>query len=151
MKLSGRAAKELDRYGQGVAAQDYGNWYNRQLGAYQQNQADKQNYLSRQMQLAGYGGQGINTATAAGTNAANNISNITTNTGANQANLANQYGTNMANIYGGQAQNTYNAVTGGISNYLAYKQNQDMMNMFNNNRYGSGVAGDAYMPAYQGR
>ena len=132
MQLSGRAQKELERYGQGVASQDYGNWFNRQMAERGQTEAEKQNYLSRQFGLAGIGSQGISTATGAGQNMANQASNIYTNTGANQANLANQYGTNLANIYGGQAQNTYNAVTGGVNNYLAYKQNQDMMNMFNN-------------------
>jgi len=148
MRLSGRAAKELDRYGHGVAAQDYGNWYNRQLGTYQQNQADKQNYLSRQMQLAGIGAQGINTATNAGQNMANQASNIYTTTGANQANIAQNYGQNVGNIQAQNMANINNQIQGGIGNYLAYQQNQKLNNLFTNQiANNSNVSGDAYMPA----
>jgi len=131
MKLSGRAAKELTRYGQGFASNEYGNVYNRKFGEFNQNEANKQNYLSRQMQLAGYGSQGINTAAGAGANQANQNQANYINTGANQANIANQYGADTANISGQNYQNQNTAIQGGIQNYLALQQAQRQRSLFN--------------------
>ena len=130
MMLSGRAQKELERYGQDYGSNEYSNWYNRELGEFQQSQADKQNYLSRQFGLAGIGSQGINTATSAGANMANQASNIITGTGANRANIATQYGADTANIQGNRINNIGNAVTSASGNYLAMQQQNKMNDMW---------------------
>jgi len=143
MKLSGRAQKELERYGQDYGSQEYANVYARRFGEFQQAERDKQNYLARQMQLAGYGGQGINTAASAGQSAAANISQGALGTGANMANIATQYGADTANIAGQNYANQANAISGGIQNYLALQQQQRQSDLFNSRQ-----AGDAYMPAY---
>lgn len=143
MKLSGRAQKELERYGQDYGSQEYGNVYGRRMGEFQQEQADKQNYLARLGQLAGYGAEGIRTATAAGSQAAGQMGNIITGAGANRANIASQYGTDVANIQGQKYANYNTALQSGIGNYLAYNQNQRMNDLFRRQQ-----AGDAYMPAY---
>lgn len=142
MQLSGRAQKELERYGQDVGSQEYGNVYARRMGEFQQTEADKQNYLANLSRLAGYGAEGIRTSTSAGGQAAANIGQGALQTGANQANIASQYGTNLANIYGGRAQNIGGAITGGIQNYLAMQQQNRMNDLFRSQQ-----AGDAYMPA----
>jgi hypothetical protein len=88
MRLSGRALKELTRYNQGFASQEYGN------------------ALNRLYQLANYGVGGTAQAIGAGQNAANNISSIQQNLGNNLAQSA---------YNKGSAWN--NAIQGGMGNY----------------------------------
>ena len=155
MKLSGRAQKELERYGQDYGSQEYGNVYGRQFGEFQQGQNDKQNYLARQMQLAGYGGQGISTAASAGTNLANQNQANYLNTAVNQANIATNTGANTANIQGQTAANYNQIIQGGMQNYLAQQQQNKQRALFNNQMSNSNAysAGDAYGPStdYYGR
>jgi len=81
--FSGGTLKSLDRFGQGQADQQFGNWYDR-LGG-----------------LSGAGGAAVGTAVNAGSNMANNLSN-----------LAVQGGDAKASSY----FNGANAVTGGAQN-----------------------------------
>lgn len=68
MRLSGRTLKALQDYGQGMAGQEFGNWYGRRYGA----GVDDWN---RNAQLAGIGQTANSQAIAANANAANNIAN----------------------------------------------------------------------------
>lgn len=93
----GRATQGSMQLAQGLASQEYGNWFNRNLN------------------VANMGmGAAANTASA-GSNAANNISSLYAGLGAGQAQNA---------LISGQAWN--NAVQGGISNML-YKRRLDQM------------------------
>ena len=109
MKRSGRAMKEMERFGQGIASDEFGNYFNR-LGM-----------------LAGFGPQGVAQSAGAGARLAGSPG------------YAGQY---MAAGAGPAAIN--NAIQGGLSNYFAYRQNQQLLNALG----GMGqVPGDAYMPA----
>lgn len=139
MARSGRGIKEIERFRQGTAADEYTNFFNRQLTQYQQKQADKQNYLANLMNVAGLGQSATNTAVGAGQQTASNIGNYAMQAGAGQA-----------QAYGTQYGALNNAIQGGLSNYLAYQQQQNMMNQFQNAAYRANPAyGDAYMPAYR--
>jgi len=122
MRLSGRALKAAEQYGQGLANQDYNQWYQRQLQAHQQNQQDYQNYLSRIYQLAGLGSGAVNTGVQQGANYANAVGNIAMQGAQNQANLG------MAG-----AANLNRSIQSGLGNYLAYNQNQNMNNLLGAN------------------
>jgi hypothetical protein len=110
--LSGATLKGAQRYGQGLASQEYGNAYNR-LAA-----------------MAGI----RQTATGAMTGLG---SQFASNQGENYMGAANA----RASGYTGGA----NAVSGGLSQYLGYNQNQNLMNLFrprlNNAMQGGGVQG----------
>jgi hypothetical protein len=86
-----------------------------------------QNYLANLFQLSGFGPQGVATSAGAGARVAGSPG----------------YATQAAAAGGGPAA-WNNAIQGGMSNYFAYKQNQNMMNMLGS---GGQVPGDAYMPA----
>jgi len=116
MRLSGRALKAAEQYGQGLANQDYGQWYQRQLQAHQQNQQDYQNYLSRIYQLAGLGSGAVNTGVTAGQNYANAAGNIQMQNAQTQGQLG---------MYGAAGLN--NALQAGLGNYLAYGAYQNAL------------------------
>jgi hypothetical protein len=106
--LSGNAMRGITRYGQGLASEEFGNAFNR----YQAGFASRLNPLQA---LAGVGQTSANTLTGA----------------------AGQYGQNLAqgemargNIRASQYANTANALTGGLSSYMNYRQNQQMMDKF---------------------
>jgi len=101
---SGRAAKDLTRFGQDSGSQEYQNAYNR----YQSNQTNQFNRLAS---LAGVGQTANNALATAGTNYANSVGNIGMTNAANQENAAmaaanaNASGyTGMANSLGSAAQ-----------------------------------------------
>lgn len=104
MRLSGRALKAMEKYRQGQASQEFGNYMNRMFG------------------LAGIGQGATQTGVSAGQSMAGNVGNI----------MANQGG-QLANIYGDQYSNLNNAFQGGLSNWTAYQQQQNMMNALKNN------------------
>lgn len=92
----GGYGKELIRYGQGLATEEFDNYANRLAG------------------LAGMGQQATNTGVAAGTQTAGNISNLTM-AGANaQGNALIQAATARASGYAGVG----NAAGGAVNNYL---------------------------------
>jgi hypothetical protein len=155
--LSGNQLKELQQYGQGLAAQEYQNWFNRfqqeQNQAFQREAASYGDYYGRAAQenqtgfqrrgqiyndyanrlgsIAGMGAtqsqQAPNIAPFAGTSAF-----------ANQGQAAGQLGTNLGNIAGNQ-WNNYAGVAG---NFFG---NQNVQNAFNGlfqNNSGQAPAGD---------
>jgi hypothetical protein len=94
--LTGRAGKELSRYGQDYASAEY----------------DKE--VRRLMDVINIGRGSATTGAGAASATGTNISNIIT--GAGQA---------QAGIYGQQYQSMNNAIQGGIQNYMTYKLFQD--------------------------
>lgn len=122
-QLSGATMKALQKYGQGVASDEYGNAYNR----FNNDQATQFNRLSG---IAGTGQQQVNALGQAGQNFANAVGNNTMNT-------ANQIGQNTmgaadarAASYMQTARGINSAVGTGIN---AYQQQQYLNNMGNNN------------------
>ncbi|VAX07957.1 hypothetical protein MNBD_ALPHA03-1278 [hydrothermal vent metagenome] len=143
MRLSGAGLKAMEKYRQGTASDEYGNFFNRELAGYQQTEQDKQNYLGRIFQMAGFGPQSVNTAATAGANTASGVAGVNSNAGNALSNIAMQSGANQANIAGARANNYNNALQSGAQNFMAYRQQQQMMNQFNR---GSGGGSGAYNP-----
>lgn len=126
--FSGRAAKDLQSYGQGMASQEYGNAYNRAYGRFQ----DERNNLLQPLQsLSGL----AQTATSAQGQASQNFSNQAgaygQSVGNNMMNTGNQIAGNQigagnarASGYVGQANSLNSIIGGGVNAY----QNYDMMN-----------------------
>jgi hypothetical protein len=113
MLASGQTQKAEMQYAQGLASQDFGNYYNRLLGLAQ-------------------GGQNAAAAQGAATqNAANQI-------GQTQASGA----TAQADIYGNMSQGLGNSINSGLNNY-AYQQGmqQQQQNALMNGNYSQGAGG----------
>ncbi len=136
-------AKELTRYGQGVASQQFGNYYNRAENAFN-------NYANRLAALAGVGQTQANTSGQNAYNTGNSLAQASQGTagrigdaitaGANAratgyANAGNAQAQLYSNLGASQAGNYLaqgNAITGGINNALnAYGQ----YNAYRNNPY----------------
>lgn len=113
--ISGSALKAASRYGQDMGSQEYTNAFNR----YQTERAAQ---LQPLQSLAGVGQTSANT-----------LSNAAANFGAAEGANAINAGNARASAYVGGA----NAVTGGLSQYLNYTQNQQMMNMLGQRQYGT--------------
>jgi len=138
--ISGGALKAAERYGQGLASEEYQNAFNR----YQTERSARLNPLQS---LAGVGQTTANTLGQAGQNYATAAGNISGSMASNVGNLMTDAANARASGYVGQA----NALTGAIGQGLNFYQNQQYMNMLNNRMYPTATAGDAYMPAYQVR
>lgn len=95
--LSGNMLKGAQRYGQGLASEEYQNAYNR----YQQQQGNKFNRLAS---LAGIGQSAVGALGQAGQNYASNVGNIGMSSGANQANALLAAGQSRASSLGGIGQ-----------------------------------------------
>jgi hypothetical protein len=102
--LSGRALKEMARYGQDYASNEYDKAYNR----FQTNRGTKYNMLSG---LSGTGQIATNTGVAAGQNYGNTVSDLLTQIGnvkaAGQVGSSNAWSTglnNIADMFGGGYQ-----------------------------------------------
>lgn len=122
MRLSGRAAKEAMQYGQGLANQDYQQWWNNQMAAHQ-------NALSNAFGLAGIGVGATNTGIQSGQNYANAAGQLGM---ANANALGNIYTTGantQASLGMAGSASMNNAIQSGIGNYLGYQQNQNLMNL----------------------
>jgi hypothetical protein len=128
--FSGRAAKDLTDYSQGMASQEYGNAYNRAYGRFQDN---KNNLLSPLQSLTGVGQTALNAqgqatqslsgqAGAYGQSVGNNM--ITTG----NAIAGNQMGAGNARASGyvGQA----NAINGIVGQGINAYQNNELMKRF---------------------
>ena len=100
MRLSGPAIKAVERFRQGTAADEYGN------------------YFARLGNVAGFGPAGVRTAAASGARTAAGINSAIGNNAIARMNAA---------YNRGSAWN--NAIQGGIGNWLAYDQNRRLMNM----------------------
>ena len=110
--ISGSALKAATRYGQDMGSQEYTNAFNR----YQTERAAQ---LQPLQSLAGVGQTSANTLTQA-------AGNFGAAEGANAIGAGNA----RASSYVGGA----NAMSGGLSQYLNYTQNQNMMNALTGNR-----------------
>lgn len=93
---SGRYLKDLTRFSQDTASQEYGNAYNR----YQSNQTNQYNRLAS---LAGVGQTANNALSDAGSSYANSVGNLTMTDAANQGNLSLAAGNANASGYSGVA------------------------------------------------
>lgn len=93
---SGRAAKDLTRFAQDTASNEYGNAYNR----FNNDQTTKFNRLSS---LAGLGQNANNANAASGSNYANSATNTMMTNAANQGNSAISAANAMASGYNGLA------------------------------------------------
>jgi hypothetical protein len=111
--ISGGALKAATRYGQDMGSQEYTNAFNRY-------QTERQARLGPLQSLAGVGQTSVNQLGSLGAANAANVGNLMTGGAAAQA--AGQVG-------------SANAYTQGLSQYLNYSQNQQLMNALNNNRY----------------
>ena len=125
MGKSGAAMKELNTYAQGLANQDYGNWWQRQMGLKQLNLGQYNAAFGQNMQgknfvlnaLTGLTNQGQSAAAAQGQyayGAGNSLANLYANAGQSQANAAMMQGQIAANRDAGIA----NAINGGIQNAI---------------------------------
>ena len=94
---SGATAKALDRFGTGLADQEYGN------------------YFARLQSLAGVGQTATNSGNEAAQNYANNASNLAVNAGDARASGY----INSANAFSNGLSGIGNAISGGIGNYFA--------------------------------
>ena len=110
--ISGGALKAAQRYGQDMGSQEYMNAFNRY-------QTERQARLNPLQSLAGFGQTSVNQLGQAGQNYASNVGNLMTGGAAAQA--AGQVG---------QA----NALTGGLSTYLNYSQNNALLNALQRNQ-----------------
>lgn len=111
-QISGGALKAATRFGQDMGSQEYQNAFNR----YQTERSAQLNPLQT---LAGVGQSSTNFVNTAGQNYANNAGNAMG--AAAQAN---------ASGYMGQA----NAMGQGVSQYLGYQSNNNLLNALNQNR-----------------
>lgn len=107
--MSGQAMKDITRFGQDTASQEYGNAYNR----YNTNQTNLYNRLAG---ISGTGQTSANTLANTGASMANNISNTLESAGAAQAagivGQGNAWTTGLSNAIGG-----YNMNNGSSSSY----------------------------------
>lgn len=110
--ISGSALKAATRFGQDMGSQEYQNAFNRY-------QTERSAQLNPLQSLAGLGQSSTNFVNTAGQNYANNAGNAMG--AAAQAN---------ASGYMGQA----NAMGQGVSQYLGYQSNNNLLNALNQNR-----------------
>jgi len=104
-RFSPRAYKELDRYSQGFASNEFGN------------------FLESQFRLSGIGGNAVNAGANVGASTAGRIGDAYLTNAANQGNAS------LAN-----ASNINNSINSGIGNYIAL-QNYNKMPSYGNNGY----------------
>lgn len=126
--ISGAALKAASRYGQEMGSQEYQNAFNRY-------QTERSAALNPLQSLAGIGQSATNQVGAAGQNYANN---------AGQAYGA--AGQAAASGYMGAA----NAIGGGVSQYLGYQSNNNLLNALSQNRGGGINYGSMYSPSGAG-
>lgn len=130
---SGRAAKDLTRFGQDQGSQEYQNAFNR----YQSNQSNKFNRLAA---VAGIGQTANNALASAGTNYANQVSNIGMTNAANQGNAALASGNSRASGYSGIASALGNVNWGSLGGSGKTSSSQqaasDFTNGWNAENYG---------------
>lgn len=127
--LSGRAAKDMTRFGQDLGTQEYGNAFNR----FQINRGNKLNPL---MALSGIG----QTAT-------NQVANAAGNFGQGASQTIQGAGNARASGYVGQANSWNNAIGQGINNY---QQNQMMSLLKQPTSYGSRSTINPYSGEFMG-
>lgn len=114
MRLSGAALKDQAQFTTGLAAQDYGNWWNRETGL-------DDTRFNRIASIAGVGQTANRALDAAGSGFAGAVGATNTGTAANVGNALMAGGQARASGYAGQAQAFQNTL-GGLGNVagLAY-------------------------------
>jgi len=118
--MSGAQMKGLQRYGQGMASQEYQNEFARDLTEYNTQGNRIRDIYNRLAGVAGTGKQAANTMIGAGGAMAGRAGNIMQGMGSTSFQGEVGQGNAMAGIYGGAAQ----AANQGIGNYMlwdAYK------------------------------
>lgn len=111
--LSGSAMKGIQRFGQDLASQEYGNAYNR----FQSNQANQFNRLAS---ISGIGQTANNALQQAGSQFANAMTGISANNAANQGNAMMAASNARASGYAGIG----NALSGAVANWPQQQQQQ---------------------------
>jgi hypothetical protein len=127
--LSGATLKGAERYGQGLASQEYQNAYNR----FRDTQGLQRNALAG---VVGYGPTSANAMTTAGSNYATNAGNVMAGQGETTAN---------ALLYGQQARSSaYGQAGSALSRYLqptmGYGQSALSQTPYGSSGFGSGFA-----------
>lgn len=130
--LSGAAMKGIERFGQGLASEEYGNAYNR----FQSNQ---NNQFNRLASLAGVGQTANNALAQAGSQFANAMSGISQNNAANQGNAMLAAGNARASGYAGIG----NALSGAVANWPQQQQQQGYQ-IPQGYQLGTGTLGNQY-------
>jgi hypothetical protein len=129
--ISGGALRAAQRYGQGMASQEYGNAFNRY-------QAERAARLQPLQSLAGVGQTTAQQVGAAGQAYGQGASNVLGQMGTNVGNLMTDAAQARASGYVGQA----NALTGALSSGLNFYSNQQLVNALNAG--GGGGAGGGF-------
>jgi len=132
--LSGAAMKGIERFGQDLASQEYGNAFNR----FQSNQ---NNQYNRYASLAGVGQTANNALGQAGAQFANAFTGISQNNAANQGNAMLAQGNARASGY----QGIGNALGGALQNWP--QQQPQGYGLPPGYQMGSGYAGNAFATA----
>lgn len=140
-QLSGATMKALQKYGQGVASDEYNNAYNR----FNNDQNTQFNRLSG---IAGTGQTATNQIANMGQNYAGAVNSNSMNAANNIANNIIGAGNARASGYVGQANAVNNAIGTGINGYMQYNMLNNMNNMNNNSIFSSGqqnLGGGSYV------
>jgi hypothetical protein len=119
---SGATLKALARFNQNTASDEYGNAYNRY-------NSDQSNQFNRLASMAGLGQTATNQVGQAGQSAYGTIANAGMNASNNISNNLIGAGNARASGYIGGA----NAINNGISQYLNYNQNQNLLSRVSRN------------------
>lgn len=127
--ISGNALKAATRFGQDMGSQEYQNAYTRALTGYNTGVASENQLYNRQAALAGIGQTATNFTNQAGANNADRQTNIITSGAA--ADAAGRVG---------QA----NAFNQGVSTYLNYNQNNNLINSINRSRNFGGSGSNSF-------
>ena len=122
---SGATLKALARFNQNTASDEYGNAYNRY-------NTDQSSQFNRLASIAGLGQTATNQVGQAGQSAYGTIANAGMNASNNISQNMIGAGNARASGYVGGA----NALTNGLSQYLNYNQNQNLLNSLSNNNVG---------------
>ena len=128
--ISGGALRAAQRYGQEMGSQEFGNAYNRALTGYNADVARENQLYNRQAALSGIGQTATNLVGQAGQNYATGAGNVLGSYGTNVGNLMTGAGAAQAAGQVGVA----NALTGGLSTYMNYSQNNALLNALQRNQ-----------------
>lgn len=109
--LTGATSKDLERYSQDYASNEYGNVYGRALGEYQQNynifQQNQANRFNRLAAISGAGQVSAGQLGSFGQAAAGNVGNILLGSSAYQGNMLQQAAAARASGYGAIGQGIF--------------------------------------------
>jgi len=128
--LSGNQLRGAMQYGQDLASQEYQNAFNR-------FQTERSNILNPLQSLGGVG----QTSTNALTSAAGNLGAGTAAAYGNLGSALNANALAAGNARASGYMGMANAATSGVGQYLNYRQNQQLINAFNNTNAFQGVPG----------